>query len=133
MDRNKEDELRKIDITTYQNEYSESKLLSKLQKVAKKAGVKVVYAVLLCYYVVTDKQVPFEAKAKIIGALGYFILPLDLIPDAVPLAGYTDDLTALYWALKSVYENITPEIDAKARKKLSEWFDEFDEEELNIF
>ena len=133
MDKNKENEFRKIDITSYQNEYSETKLLSKLQKVAKRAGVKVVYAVLLCYYVVADKSVPFEAKAKIIGALGYFILPLDLIPDAIPMVGYGDDLTALYWALKSVYENITPEIDAKARRKLLEWFEEFDESEINIF
>lgn len=132
MENNKQD-LSNIDITSYQNEYSEPKLIDKLQKVAKKAGVKVVYAVLLCMYVLGSKDVPFDAKAKIVGALGYFILPLDLIPDGIPLAGYADDLTALYWALRSVYENITPEIQEKAKEKLAEWFDDVNEEELQIF
>lgn len=126
-------DITKIDITSYQKEYSEPKLLDKLQKVAKKAGAKVVYAVLLCVYVLSSKNVPFDAKAKIIGALGYFILPIDMIPDGIPLAGYADDLTALYWALRSVCENITPDIEEKAKRKLTEWFDTVDEDELRIF
>ena len=133
MNKRDEQKLRELNITSYQDEYTESKLLAKLQRVAKKAGAKVVYAALLGYYVVADKNVPFDAKAKIIGALGYFILPLDLIPDAIPMAGYTDDLTALFWALKSVYENVTPEIEAKAKSKLLDWFDQVDEADIQLF
>lgn len=70
-------------------------------------------------------------KAKICGALGYFILPIDLIPDFIPVAGYTDDLAAIIWALYAVKKNITSEIKQKAKYKLKDWFDEIDEEELD--
>ncbi len=101
--------------------------------VAKTAGRKVVYAVLLLYYVYTDPKVSRKDKAVIAGALGYFILPMDFLPDAMPLAGYTDDITALVWALKSVWENVTPEIQAKARGRMRKWFGDIDEAELKLF
>ena len=66
-------------------------------------------------------------KSKIYGALGYFILPLDILPDFIPLAGFTDDLTAVIWALHTVWKNITPEIKAQAAAKTREWFGDFDE------
>lgn len=121
------------DYSSYRNNYSESRLWDKIGKVAHKAGVKVVYAVLLLFYVSTDKNVPVEDKAKIFGALGYFILPIDLIPDAIPVAGYTDDLAALFWALHAVWSNVTPDIKIKAKRKLKEWFGQVDENELKLF
>lgn len=84
---------------------------------AQKAGVKVVYAVLLLYYVAIDENVSAGDKAKIYGALGYFILPIDFIPDITPGVGYTDDMAALLWALKAVWDNITPDIERKAKAK----------------
>lgn len=60
--------------------------------------------------------------------IGYFILPLDLVPDALPLIGYTDDVAAVIWGLKSVWENITPEIKEKARQRLTRWFGQVDAE-----
>jgi len=66
----------------------------------------------------------------IAAALGYFILPTDAIFDFTPLIGYTDDLGVLLFALTQVSSNITPEIKAKARKKLRDWFGEINEEEL---
>ncbi len=121
------------DYSSYKGNYSESRLWDKIGKVAQKAGVKVVYAALLLFYVATDKNVPVEDKAKIFGALGYFILPFDLIPDAIPVAGYTDDLAALFWALHAVWSNVTPSIEAKAKQKLKEWFGQVDENELRLF
>ena len=61
-------------------------------------------------------------KSKIYGALGYFILPTDLVVDFLPLVGYSDDLAALMIALHAVATNITPEIKAQAKAKLSKWF-----------
>lgn len=116
---------------TYQKYFSLPGVRDKVVSVAKKAGRKVVYAVLLLYYVYTDPKVSRKDKAIIAGALGYFILPMDFLPDAMPLAGYTDDMTALVWALKSVWENITPEIKEKAREKMRKWFGEVDEAELS--
>ena len=115
------------DIEKYQKHYDESKLGSKLQRVARKAGSKLVYCILLLYYVLRSKTVSNADKAKIYGALGYFLLPLDILPDFLPLAGYTDDLTAVLWSLHTVWKNITPEIKDKAAAKTREWFGDFDQ------
>lgn len=118
-------------IEKYQKNYSEGKLLNKLTKVARWAGAKVVYAVLLLYYVLRNPNVSTADKSKIYGALGYFILPTDLILDIVPLVGYTDDMAAIMWAIHTVAKNITPEIKEQAKAKLGEWFDNYDEEKID--
>ncbi len=115
------------DIEKYEKHYDEMKFGSKLPKVARKAGSKLVYAVLLLYYVLQSPSVSKADKTKIYGALGYFLLPLDILPDFIPLAGYTDDLTAVIWAVHVVWKNITPEIKAKAAAKTRQWFGDFDE------
>ncbi len=122
---------RPTDIEKYQNNYSESKLLNKLMRVARWAGQKVVYAVLLLYYVLQSPDVSATDKSKIWGALGYFILPTDLILDIIPIAGYSDDLAALLIALRAVKKNITPEIKALAQAKLATWFKSIDQKEID--
>lgn len=102
--------------------FSDDKFWGKLKKFAKKAGSSVVYAVLLLYYTLQKPEVPMKAKAVIIGALGYFILPLDLIPDVVVGLGYTDDLGALGVALFQVAMYIDADIKKQAKDKLKEWF-----------
>ncbi|WP_072502003.1 YkvA family protein, partial [Mycobacterium tuberculosis] len=101
--------------------YSDDKFWNKLKKFAKKAGSSVVYAVLLLYYTLQKPEVPAKAKAIIIGALGYFILPFDLIPDVAVGIGYTDDLGALGVALFQVAMYIDDEIKEKAKEKLKDW------------
>ena len=83
------------DVTQYQKHYSEKGLLEKIGATFKKAGLKVIYYVLLLYYVLNDENTPMQHKMIIIGALGYLILPVDLIPDFIPVAGFTDDAAAL--------------------------------------
>ena len=124
------DNLNLPDFSKYTREFSESKFWDKLKAFAKSAGLKVVAAALLLYYVLKSESTSKGDKAKIIGALGYFILPLDLIPDFIPVVGYTDDLAALTWGIWSVAKNITPEIKEQTRLKLGEWFKDLDEEEL---
>lgn len=102
--------------------FSDEKLWGKLKKFAKKAGSSVVYAVLLLYFTLQKPEVPVKAKTIIIGALGYFILPFDLIPDVAVGVGYTDDLGALGVALFQVAMYIDDDIKNKAKEKLSEWF-----------
>ena len=111
-----------INLDDYAQYFNDSKLWNKLKKVARKAGRKAVYYVLVLYYVARDPAVPSSLKFKIFGALGYFILPLDLIPDAILGLGFTDDLAALVWALFKIKKYITPEIKRKARERLREWF-----------
>ncbi|MDE6022259.1 MAG: DUF1232 domain-containing protein, partial [Muribaculaceae bacterium] len=104
-------------LSKYEGDYSSPKLLKKLGKVARKAGVKVVYAVLLLYYSLMDDHVTMKDKAVVLGALGYFILPFDLIPDILGPLGYTDDMTALTFALLTVWGNIKPETHEKAKHR----------------
>ncbi len=118
------------DTTKFGKFFSDSYFWKKLQKKVKKIGMKVTYAALLCYYVLKSPDVSRKDKAKIYGALGYFILPLDLIPDYVPMMGYTDDLSALLYCLHSIWKNITPEIERQAREQLYRWFGTINENEI---
>lgn len=121
------------DYSSYGCYFSNSGLWNKVKSVAQKAGVKVVYAVLLLYYVTIDENVSAGDKAKIYGALDYFILPIDFIPDITLGVGYADDMAALLWALKAVWDNITPDIERKAKAKLHEWFGTIRESDLKLF
>ncbi len=71
----------------FSNEYSEQSFLDKVQKYALSAGIKVIYAGLLLYFALRESKTPSWAKGVIISALGYFISPLDAIPDMMPVAG----------------------------------------------
>lgn len=119
------------DIEKYQENYSESKLLTKITSVARWTGAKMVYAVLLLYYVLRNPNVSMADKSKIYGALGYFILPTDLILDIIPIVGYSDDMAAIMWAIHTVAKNITPEIKEQAKAKLGEWFDNYNEKKID--
>lgn len=118
-------------VEKYQYNYSESKLLRKLSSAARWAGAKVVYAVLLLYYVLRSDEVPLKEKSKILGALGYFILPADMVLDFIPMLGYSDDMAALLWALRSVATNISPQIKSKAKERLGELIKSYDEQKIN--
>lgn len=118
------------DLKGYKSNYSESGFWTKLKKFAKKAGLKVVYLALVLYYVAKSEATPLGAKGVIYGALGYFILPIDLIPDGIPVVGFSDDLAALSLAIVAVAANITPAIKAQAKAKLADWFGDFDESEI---
>jgi uncharacterized membrane protein YkvA (DUF1232 family) len=79
---------------------------------------------LVLYYTARSPNVPRWAKATIYGALGYFVTPIDAIPDLTPLIGYTDDLGVLAAALAVVLAHVTPEIRAKARERTRSWLGE---------
>ena len=113
----------------YQKYFSDDQFWGKVKKLVRKAGIKIVYIALILYYVMRNPATPKADRTKILGALGYLLLPTDLIPDFLPVAGYTDDLAALSWALYSVAKNITPEVKIQARQKLGEWFEDYDAQE----
>ena len=114
----------------YSQEYKEKSFWEKLGKYAIVAGKVVIEKALVLYYCLQDPDTPAKEKAIIIAALGYFILPLDAIPDMTPVAGYTDDLGALLLALKVVSMHIKPEHHSKAKEKLVQWFGDDDSEPL---
>ena len=108
----------------YANKFSQPEFVEKIARIAKRAGSKLVYAALILYYTLQSDKVSKADKAIILGALGYMISPLDVIPDAIPIAGLTDDMAVLLYVLKKVWSGIDPEILEKAKEKLSKWFDD---------
>lgn len=108
--------------TNYSKAYSEPSLWKKLGGYALAAGREVVEKVLTLWETLKDKDTPAWAKGVIIAALGYFISPIDAIPDVIPGVGYADDLGALAAALAAVAMHVKDEHVAAARLKLEQWF-----------
>jgi uncharacterized membrane protein YkvA (DUF1232 family) len=104
------------DTRSYQKHYSESDFWEK----AKSLGKKVLKPALTLYYVMQSSDTPFHIKTAIIGALGYLILPTDIIPDFIPVAGYTDDFAALMAIIKMCKDYITKDIEQQVKNKLEE-------------
>lgn len=101
----------------YERHYDNDGFWKKLRRVAAQAGAKVIYPALQLYFVLQSKEVPLKVKTLIVGALGYLILPADLVPDFIPLLGFTDDLSALLLVLRAVNEHLTPEINRQANER----------------
>jgi uncharacterized membrane protein YkvA (DUF1232 family) len=102
--------------------YSDSGFWEKLKKYAKSAGSEVVEKALTLYYVAADSNTPASAKAIIYGALGYFIFPVDIISDFIPVVGYTDDTVALAAAVKAMVDYTEQDHIDAAKEKIKEWF-----------
>jgi uncharacterized membrane protein YkvA (DUF1232 family) len=73
---------------------------------------------LAAYYCAFDKQTPRHVQAALLGAIAYFILPFDFIPDMLPVLGFTDDAAVLATAMRLVASHITPEHHDAARAML---------------
>lgn len=112
-----------IETEKYQKHYSNSSFWSKVKKIAKNAGLKVMCYALTLYYVLQKDDIPVAEKGIIIGALGYFILPIDLIPDFIMGLGYTDDIGAMLIAVKKSMNYVDEEVKNQVYLKLNDWFD----------
>ena len=74
---------------------------------------------LAAYYCAFDRQTPLQVKTALIGALAYFVLPADAMPDVLPLLGFGDDALVLATALKLVSGHIRDEHREAARQALT--------------
>jgi uncharacterized membrane protein YkvA (DUF1232 family) len=118
------------DFMSYASKFSQTDFVEKISRVAKRAGAKLVYAALILFYTLQSDKISVRDKAVIIGALGYLISPLDVVPDAIPIAGLGDDLAVLLYVLKSVWSDVDPEIQNRAKSKLADWFDDDEMKEV---
>lgn len=118
------EKLQAKDLVKYEHKYSEAGLFSTIKKYAKKIGGEVIYKALQLFYVLQKRDTPLKAKATIIGALGYLISPIDIIPDFIPVLGFTDDAAAVAVALAVVSAYIDDEVNAKAKEKFDSIFGE---------
>ena len=112
------------DFMSYKDKFTQNGFIDKVSRIAKRAGAKLVYAALILYYTLQSDKVSVKDKTLIIGALGYLISPLDVMPDAIPIVGLGDDLSVLIYVLHKVWGDVSIEIKEKAHEKLSKWFDD---------
>lgn len=113
----------------YRKEYDRSRFIEKLSRVARYIGSKAVFSLLVMFYATLDKSIPFKARATLLAVLGYFVSPIDVIPDALPLLGFADDMAAVSFVLRQIWNNLNKETVSKARRRMRQWFpDEANEE-----
>ena len=115
-------------IKQYKKNYDDSSLWNKLKETATTAGKTVIAKVLLLYYAIGNMSA--SEKALVLGALGYFILPIDLIADFYPVVGFSDDLAALAFVFAKVSSKIGPDAKDNARKKIKEMYEDISNQEL---
>jgi uncharacterized membrane protein YkvA (DUF1232 family) len=102
--------------------YSAPGLWQTLSRGAMSAGRKTLLTALTLFYCLKDKDTPKWARGVIIGALGYLILPVDLIPDMLPGIGYTDDWGVLIAAFGTVAAYIKEDHKEMAEKQTARLF-----------
>lgn len=102
----------------------------KLTHQTKRLGRNLTETILKLYYSAQDEQTPAWARTVIYGALLYFLVPIDAIPDILP-TGYSDDLATLLAAVTTVGIHITPAHTSKAHATASRWFNQHQNTDLN--
>jgi uncharacterized membrane protein YkvA (DUF1232 family) len=106
----------------YAAEFTEESFWQKLARGAATAGRTIVEKSLTMYFAAMDEDTPVWAKTVLVGALGYFICPIDAIPDVIPVGGYGDDAGAIAAALALVAAHIKAEHRDRASKRAQVWF-----------
>jgi len=95
-----------------------SEFLGRLKRVAKR--VPFAEDLLAAWICTRDPATPRRVRLTLLAALGYFVLPLDAIPDLLPFIGFTDDAAVIAAAIAAVAGSITPEHREKAKRTLAE-------------
>jgi uncharacterized membrane protein YkvA (DUF1232 family) len=111
-----------IDINKHKAEYNESSFINKIGRFAGILSSGFLIKAVTLWFTLRDKDTPTWAKTIILGALGYFIVPFDAIPDILPIIGFSDDLTALVSATTMIWAHIKPEHSQKAQDKIKKLF-----------
>jgi len=99
----------------------EAKLRHRFWKKLKGLAARLPFAedLIAAHYCAFDRKTPVHVKAVLVGALAYFVLPSDIIPDVLPVIGYTDDAAVLAAAIKLVASHITPDHREAAKRALA--------------
>ena len=93
-----------------------------LIRLLRRAGRTLAQPAFECFELLVDGSTPHQVRLTMLAALTYLVLPLDLIPDFLPAAGFSDDLVALTALLGLSSRHITPAIRMRAQRKLDRWF-----------
>jgi len=80
--------------------------------------------ILAAYYCAFDRQTPRHVQVALLGAIAYFVLPFDFVPDFLPVLGFTDDAAILATAIRMVASHITPAHHEAARAAMRRGLEE---------
>lgn len=104
------------------DQFSERRFWHKVKHHGARAGRALLRNAFKLYCAALDKDTPRKARWTIYLALGYFIWPIDIVPDFLPGLGYTDDMGVLAWAVAQVALHIKPEHHDKATQWIERWW-----------
>ena len=107
-----------MSLESYESSFSEQSFWEKIARVPSRAGCSVLRSA-LTLIVLLKSDLPLWAKASIVGALGYFICPLDALPDFLP-GGFVDDLAAMTLVLGQLYAFVDKDIRERVQELLPE-------------
>jgi len=93
-----------------------------LKRLLRRAGRSIAAPALEALEMMLDASTPAPARLTMMAALSYLLMPADLIPDILPVAGFSDDLVALTAMMGIWNQHITPDIRDRARRRLDRWF-----------
>ncbi|WP_396122311.1 YkvA family protein [Cyanobium sp. ATX 6A2] len=93
-----------------------------LKRLLRRAGRTLARPAIQCFEMAIDSQTPHKARLTMLAALTYLLVPLDLIPDFIPVAGFSDDLMAITALLGLCTRYVSPQIRERAEHRLNQWF-----------
>ena len=126
-----DEQCKKYNVNKYAENYSEQGLFQKISGNIKKAGLSLIYKALQLFYVAKNPNVPMRLRAAVIAPLGYFISPIDLIPDITPIIGFSDDAAVIAAAMLIAQFYINEDIKQQAKDTIKKLFGESAVAELN--
>ncbi len=108
-------------LSGYDKYYDEEKFLRKLKKLIFRLGEEVVVRILMLWFLLNSGKVPVKTRLLIMAALGYLVMPADLVSDFIPVLGFTDDVAFLTYAFNQTAHYMDESIRKKAEAKLQSW------------
>lgn len=121
--------MRKVDkLSGYGKYYDENSFLTTLKKLIFKLSEDVVVRILMLWFLLVSGRVPIKTRLLIVAALGYLVMPADLVSDFIPALGFADDVAFLTYAFKQTSRYMDESIRKKAVEKLQRWMNPHEKE-----
>ena len=117
---NREEGVTDLALDGFRVHYSESRFWRKVGSLPRETGRALLEKGITLFVILSDAQTPTWARVLIMAALGYFICPLDLVPDVVPVLGYVDDLAVMTLLIAEVDRFLTPAMRERVQNLMPE-------------